>query len=162
MRREVLERALWIATCAVACTGTLATMRLRPEATIAPRASTGRAAFAGISTEPDGDSLVAMIISANPFRLDRRGVEATVVEVAPPVVDTAPPKPSALELMLRGTFGGPVWEALVEGLPGVRGAVVVKAGLTFGPFLIVSVKKDSLVVRSGDQQWTYGVVVPWN
>ncbi len=102
---------------------------------------------------PSSDSLddaAATIVANDPFRLSNTPPTVRflgAVSVAPP---NATPRPA---LVLRAIVGGPPWSALVEGLPGQSGGVVVLAGNTFEKLRIRSIARDTVVVQAPDTTW---------
>lgn len=100
-------------------------------------------------------------IAANdPFRLVRRPSpvgyrpELEGAAAAPP----APPKPP---LTLAGILGGPPWQAILEGLPGRDGPLVVKTGDRVGDLTIRSVRRDTVVIAGLDTVWKLTVRRTW-
>lgn len=116
-----------------------------------------------VRTERISDSTSAhseRIVASDPFRLVRRPSpiayrpELEGIAVAPP----APPKPP---LMLAGTLGGPPWQAILEGVPGRDGALVVKTGDRVGDLTIRAVHRDTVVVAGLDTVWKLTVRRTW-
>lgn len=105
---------------------------------------------------------VARVERRNPFRLNR--APAVRSDPAGPPVQPVPapvfaaPRPP---LALAGIVGGPPWEALVEGLPGREGAVLVRAGDRIEDFHVVSVGPDGLVVQHPDTSWSLTLKQRW-
>jgi hypothetical protein len=90
----------------------------------------------------------------NPFRLNHQpGAsgpstnEAASVGIAKP----AAPKPA---LVLKGMVGAaPAWQAVLEGVPGRQGSVVVAQGDTIGGLRVRRVSRDTVVVQGADTNW---------
>lgn len=104
------------------------------------------------------------IVMRNPFRLDRR--QAPLPHSTAPLagMTTPPPPPPSLpkpQLRVNGILGGPPWEALLEGVPGREGSVLVRAGDTLDGLRIHRLTGDSVVVRGRDTTWTLGVKRQW-
>lgn len=106
----------------------------------------------------DAESLEAAalkVIESDPFRLDRRppsvafGAQPAQVEVQPAA--EPPPRPT---LALTGIIGGPPWQAIVEGVPGRDGAVLVRGGDVLGNLRIRTIGPDGVVVEGLDTVWT--------
>jgi hypothetical protein len=55
--------------------------------------------------------------------------------------------------VLRGIVGGPPWQAIVDGIPGIPDGSVLKAGQTFEKYVIRSVSKDTVIVQGPDTTW---------
>jgi hypothetical protein len=113
------------------------------------------------------ESLVAAadrVVERDPFRLERRPsavAYAPVIDGALPQAPT-PPKPT---LVVTGIVGGPPWEALVDGIPGRQGSVLVRRGDVFGDSTVrLSVKRigaDTVVVVGMDTTWKLTVRRAW-
>lgn len=116
----------------------------------APRAPRARLAAAS-----------AAIAGGDPFRLDR--VPAPLTPGAP-AVDPAqaytPPPPPRPAFAVTGIVGPP-WRALLEGVPGQEGALLVEAGTRLGEFRIRSVTQTQVVVAGADTVWRLSVRKPW-
>lgn len=105
---------------------------------------------------PAAESLAAAIDSIadrNLFRDDRESDDdAPPLNVASiPVTPAAPPKPA---LVLRGILGGPPWNAILGGIPGRDGDVVVRQGDSLSGLRVRTVKPTGIVVRGMDTTWT--------
>lgn len=103
------------------------------------------------------------IVQRDPFRPERRQAPLPYSPVAdgmpaPPPPPPAPPKPA---LVLRGTIGGPKWEALLEGIPGRGGSTLVRQGDTLAGLTLRRVSRDTVVVRGMDTTWTLTVKRTW-
>jgi hypothetical protein len=115
---------------------------------------------------PDTNQLqrsARVVIASDPFRITRepsplpfRPFGDRVAQSQP--VPPSPPKPM---LLLRGIVGGPPWEALIEGLPGKNGTVVVRSGEKLGDLVIRTIKKDTVVVQGMDTTWRLVMVRTW-
>lgn len=71
---------------------------------------------------------------------------------APPLNPTAVPmRPT---ITLRGLLGGPPWIAVVQGLPGIPGPVVLRSGDTLAGFSIVRAGRDSVVLSGNGTSLT--------
>ena len=57
------------------------------------------------------------------------------------------------QLMLKAIIGGPPWSAIVEGIPGQPGGIVITAGLTFDRIHIRAITRDTVVVQASDTTW---------
>ena len=153
MRTALLERGLWGAT-AVAVIVTALGVR----ATRASSATSAQPILAA-AAEPrrlDADSIaqaVAYVVANDPFRLSRH--PATVAYspalegFAPPAV-ARPPRPN---LVLRGIVGGPPWGAILDGLPGRDGSVLVRRGDTLGTLVVRAVGRDTVIINGADTTW---------
>lgn len=61
-----------------------------------------------------------------------------------------PPLPPRAEPILQGVVGGPPWQAIIAGLPGREGGVVVVPGDTVGGMKVRSVGRESAVLVAKD------------
>lgn len=101
-----------------------------------------------------------ILVARDPFRLDRR--PATIAYT--PAIETAPappPRPPRPQLIVAGIIGGPPWEALIEGIPGRQGSVLVRQGDTLAGLRVRSVGKDTVRVTGMDTTWTLSVRRVW-
>ena len=65
-------------------------------------------------------------------------------------------------LALTGMVLGREPAAILEGVPGEEGPVVVRLGDVRGPVKIVSVDSERVVVRGLDTTWSLQVRQPWH
>ncbi len=160
MKRRMWERIVWISASMVL----LLTVRQLADASksrlvdgrdIGSRGD-GDAAIAVVAMF-DGDlldSVTARVIAHDPFRLDRKPTNVayttTPVGIVAPIVAAAP----AIHIVLQGTIGGPPWHAIISGVPGREGTIVVSAGDTLGGVAIRRVSRDGVTVRVKDSTWT--------
>jgi hypothetical protein len=152
MTSKVAERAFWIAAVLLLCFAATSRprtnhtlLRLTPP-TVAPSAQLG-----GLEPERLAKAL-DVILSQNLFRLDRRAEGSAMKATPTPVPPQAAgvPKP---RFVLRGILGGPPWDAVLEGIPGREGSVVVRTRDSVAGFLIRSVHRDTVVVHGMDTTW---------
>ncbi|HET7463778.1 MAG TPA: hypothetical protein VFJ82_21160 [Longimicrobium sp.] len=105
------------------------------------------------------------IARGDPFRLDRRpspvafnalpnGVEGGMG--MPP----APPPPPRPQLSVSGIVGPP-WAALLDGVPGRDGSVMVRAGERVGELTVRRVGPDGVVVVGMDTTWRLSLKRTW-
>jgi hypothetical protein len=102
---------------------------------------------------PDSDArdeAVVTITDDDLFRAERSAPdESAVVAVGQPM-PVRPPKPA---LSLRGILGGPPWDALIEGLPGHEGAVVLRAGQRISDITVRAIRRDTVFLQGMDTTW---------
>ena len=103
--------------------------------------------------------LASRIVARDPFRLDRKpaAVAFGAMPAMAPAHATPAPRPA---LLLSGVFGPP-WQAVLEGIPGKQGSVVVRAGDAFGELRIRSIRRDTVVVQGADTTWKLTVRRLW-
>ena len=110
-----------------------------------------------------GDSLAVRaerIAASDPFRLVRHPSPVAYH----PELEGAPPPPPALPkpaLTLAGILGGPPWQAILEGIPGRDGPLVVRAGDRVGELTVRSVRRDTVVIAGLDTVWKLTVRRTW-
>lgn len=105
----------------------------------------------------------ATLIETDPFRLERRPADVAYVpggEHEPPA--PAIPAPSRPLLTLTGTISGPPWAALIEGVPGREGSVLVREGEIVGELRITKVTRDSTVIVGSDTTWNLKLRRAWH
>lgn len=114
---------------------------------------------------PEPDSLLAAaarVAEADPFRLDRRpadvpfGTPAASVTQPAPAPNVAKPSP-----LLSGIVGGPPWVALLDGIPGHDGSVMLRVGDTLGGITVRAVTASTATISGFDTTWKLSVKQPW-
>lgn len=165
MTRAAWEKALWAAALVVAVWGWTQWRAAVPAAT--PAADGGLGAPAAVRPWPREtlEDAAGVLAARDPFRLDRRPADARFVATLPGVMTAAamappPPPPERPPLAFVGVVGPP-WEALVEGIPGREGAVLVRAGDRVGNYRVRSVRPDLVVVQGPDTTWRLTLRNPW-
>lgn len=174
MTRRRWEQLLWFTALVLALGGWLRWRRALPSVT--------EPALASLAAPPPVRPLAAARLAAaseavarsDPFRLDRSpapmgspvlGLGSAVgpgLTGVPPYVPPGsfpsytPPGGSAYgggpPLRVTG-ISGPPWEALLEGIPGRQGAVVVRPGDRVEELRIRSISSDLVVVQGRDTTW---------
>lgn len=166
-----MEILLWAAALLVLLAGWSRWRRAEPDA------SAPRSALTATPPEPrriPRDRLAAAgqtVTGGNPFRLDRAPAPIGFVQpgiggmpgmpgmMGPPPVYEPPPPPRP-QLFVSGIVGPP-WQALLEGVPGREGAVVVKRGDVLGDLRVREITQSVVVVASPDTTWRLTVRNPW-
>lgn len=96
---------------------------------------------------------IALIAAENLFRPERASAndadEATGTAGTLPVM-----RPSRPTLVLRGVLGGPPWDAIIDGVPGHAGSVVLRTGQRFGELEVRAFRHDTVFIRGMDTTWT--------
>jgi hypothetical protein len=165
-----LEALLWMLALAFTVLGVSRWRRAEPAAQAPPgalgaappeprRIPRARLAEAGRS-----------VAGGNPFRLDRAPaplgfsqpgpgmtMPGMMPGMPPPYTPPPPPRP---QLFVSGIVGPP-WQALLEGVPGREGAVVVKRGDVLGDLRVRDITESVVVVASPDTTWRLTVRNPW-
>ena len=104
------------------------------------------------------ESSAALAVARDLFRADRR--PATPYEpgrvLSPP--STASPKPV---LVLTGVVWGGLPEAVIEGIPGRDGPVVMRVGDAVGGITVRRIDAARVVMAGLDTTWTLTVRKPW-
>ena len=126
----------------------------------------GLPASVALAMRVPAESLTAAaerIATSNPFRLDRRpaAVAFSSVLEGMPLPPPPPPKPAQPSLSLAGILGGPPWEALIDGIPGRDGSVLVRRGQRFSGLTVRSVSRDTVVIAGQDTVWRLTLRKTW-
>lgn len=155
--RVTAERGLWgvaasLGTTAVflmlSATGGVDAMswQMRPaQAAIAPARS-------------DLGEVAMQVIANDPFRLDRRPAELPF-GTAPRSAE-ALARPTEVAPTVSGIVGPP-WRAVLEGIRGREGSILVAKGDTVGGYRIVSLSTDTVVIQAKDTTWRLSVRKAW-
>jgi hypothetical protein len=103
------------------------------------------------------------MLSQDPFRFDH---EQTAVRFNPAgMVNQAgaipPPAPARPALRLVGIIGGPPWTALVEGVPGREGGVLIRLGEETGGLRLALMRGDTAVLTGFDTTWVLRAGPTW-
>jgi len=108
-----------------------------------------------------GDSLAALIVARDPFRVTRR--PAPVIYDPVRLGQPQPPPPPKPPLALVGIVwdGGANPTALVEGITGIEGPRVVRKGEVVGDLRVKDIRRDRVVIVGRDTVWTLTVREPW-
>jgi hypothetical protein len=96
------------------------------------------------------------------FRLDRAPSPvrfAATPGAMMPGPPAPPPQPHAM-LVLAGVIGPP-WQALIEGIPGHAGAVVLRQGEKIEDLRVISITRDRAVVQGADTTWRLTLKRNW-
>jgi hypothetical protein len=112
------------------------------------------------STPAIKDSVMQLVVGHNPFRAGR-GPAAQAFLLVPPepaYVEPPPPKP---QLVLTGIVHGAEPGAIVEGLPGVEGARLLRMNESAGAIRVVSIAAGRVTLRGMDTTWVLQVRRPW-
>lgn len=148
--RLTVERALWALTCTLATVSAVTLTRAPASATDLPASERPIA----MPAPADADTLAAAadrVIGDNLFRADRSSVDAAANPI--PVTNSIPAPSTKPRLVLRGILGGPPWDALVDGVPGHDGALVIRAGQSIAGLTVRAVRRDTVFIRGFDTTW---------
>lgn len=113
---------------------------------------------------PDTGALrksTARLRQHNPFRLDRKPADVRYNPWEPVAVAAPPPAPPRPPLALAGLIGGPPWSALVEGIPGREGGVLLQAGDSVNGIRLVAIRGDTAVLSGFDTTWALTARRAW-
>lgn len=167
MKSRTWEGVLWAST-GICLTIAVAAWLAPVPGTSASKAAQGELHLAntGLYSSRPPARVVALansIVERDPFRPDRRQAPLPYSRLAdgmpaPPPPPPAPPKPV---LVLRGTIGGPRWEALLEGIPGRQGSALVRQGDTLASLKVRRVSRDTVVLSGMDTNWTLTMKRTW-
>lgn len=160
MRSVLVERTLWSATvlAAAACV-----LGLRPASVSTVTKASPLPPAAAAPHRFDADSIAhaaEYTIANDPFRLSRR---PATVAYSPALEGLAPPpvaRPPRPNFVLRGIVGGPPWSAIIDGIPGREGSVLLRKGDSVAAFVIRAVGRDSVIIKGADTTWQLTVKHP--
>jgi hypothetical protein len=110
------------------------------------------------------EQAVSDVAERNLFRPERAMAEASSAPPAGIGPAMGPPAPMASgrpRLTLRGVLGGPPWDALIDGIPGREGAVVMRAGETQAGITIRAIRRDTVLARGFDTTWALTLARSW-
>lgn len=168
MTRRHAEAVLWLLALLLVAAGM---SRWRAAAGTSPEAAPyGLAASPPEPTRVEAARLAEAeraIAAGNPFRLDR--VPAPVGFAQPGMGDGygagapmpyRPPPPPRPPLAVSG-IAGPPWRAVLEGVPGHEGGVVVQRGDALGELRVREVTSTTVVVAAPDTVWRLTLRRPW-
>ncbi len=158
-----LERALWIGVLLALGAGVV-TAHQRSAQLWAAATPTVLSVIAAAPTRPARDTLesaVDEIADRNLFRPERTSAEQH--PSTQPTMPMAMPQPpsSKPRLVLRGVLGGPPWDAIIEGIPGHDGSVVLRAGQSLGGITVRAVRRDTAYARGLDTTWALPLARSW-
>ena len=163
MTRRGVERTLWASAIVAGGFALVAGSRAAVSARGAPGAIAAEPRAPRTFAAESLTTAARVVVSRDPFRLDRRpasvaySAELDGAPMAPP--PPAVPRPA---LAVGGIVGGPrTWAALLTGLPGREGSVLVRTGDRFGDLAVKSVGRDTVVVRGADTTWRLAVRRGW-
>ena len=155
-RRELLAWAVAVLCGSAGALGWLVGVRVDPTGVKGPSNGVARE-LARI----DGQLLashVSRTVSSDPFRLEREPANVPF-GASPPSARPLTPAQRP-RLAVTGIFGPP-WQAVVEGIPGREGSVVVVEGQAFGELRVRSIRRDTVVIAGADTTWRLIVRRPW-
>jgi hypothetical protein len=96
-------------------------------------------------------SSVVQMEGRNPFRLS--GSPALVRHDDPPLAAPAVGEPYRPTLVLRGIIGGPPWNAVIAGVPGHSGDVIVGVGERVDSIEVRAITAREVVLVGPDTTW---------
>jgi hypothetical protein len=107
------------------------------------------------------ESLMNLVVSWAPFRASRTPPAVAFEpdrEFAPAREVPQVPKP---QLALTGIVWEPEASAVIEGIPGSEGAVVVRTGELAGGWRVRRIERNRVVIAGLDTVWVLTVKEPW-
>ena len=113
--------------------------------------------------EPESLSVAAELVTeSDPFRLDRRPADAPFGADVDGAVAT-PPAPTHVNpnLALSGIIGGPPWVAVIDGVPGHDGSVLLHVGDTLGELRVRAISGTTVTITGSDTTWKLTLKRPW-
>lgn len=159
MRARVVERVSWGAALLLVVAA-VAGWRRGSVDQVTSHGVVDRPPLPVTALDPDTlDAWESAIVDGDLFRASRAPSPvafANAIEGAPP----PPPKPPRPPLSVTGIIGPP-WEAIVEGVPGRDGGVVVRRGDVIGELQVRSVRRDTVVIQGADTAWRLPLRRAW-
>jgi len=152
MSSREIERLLWALAVCVLALAWATWVRWRTPATPATRGWSMLELSDAEDTSNAGDDRFEKIVNRDPFRLARHP-SPTPFQAESGNGMIAAPQVVRPNLVLNGVVGGPPWSAVITGLVGRDGNVVVRQGETFGPLRIQSITRDGVVIQGLDTTW---------
>jgi hypothetical protein len=106
------------------------------------------------------DSLGLIIVDHNPFRLTRSpsAIAYSPRPAEPAYVEPPPPKP---QLVLTGIVWGDEPNAVVEGIPGMEGPRLLRAGEAIATLRVRRITQHEVTIMGMDTTWVLRVRTPW-
>ena len=108
-------------------------------------------------TDPAGE-LMKLADKVAPFRATGEVPSIRFGEAPPPPTPPPPPKPA---LSLSGILWGKEPAAILEGIPGREGQVVLRQGHGDGVLRVTRIDTASVVITGLDTTWVLRVRQPW-
>lgn len=106
------------------------------------------------------DSLDQKLVARDPFRPSHRPARVAYDPNPAPATPVAPPPPKPA-LTLTGIVWGRDPAAVLEGVPGVDGARLVRAGEELAGFRVRRITAQKVTVTGMDTTWVLEVRKPW-
>lgn len=164
MKARILEVALWSIALGTGASLASSLRALHAPPPDAWRASTeSRPGRSARSWPADSiERAAATLVNSDPFRTSH---QPSAVEFGTPEAEqagypvTPQPRPP---LLLQGIVGTtPSWSAIVIGIPGHEGGVLVRQGDTLSGLRVTSVSGKAVVIQGSDTTWHLGLKGPW-
>ncbi|HXD23973.1 MAG TPA: hypothetical protein VN613_11505 [Gemmatimonadaceae bacterium] len=162
MRIIVLERCAW-AVAVIALTSAVRSWYRISRPTDAPMPAIWPVSPPARPIAADSLGLLtSRIIDSDPFRLDRRPAAVAYGATPDTLTDraSAPPAAPRPPLVLVGIVGPP-WRALVDGVPGHDGSMVLRAGQSVAGLRVRDVKAATTTISTTDTTWHLAVKRTW-
>jgi hypothetical protein len=156
-----VERALW-SCAAIALAAGLLGLRAAERTGVAAGAMVLPVVDVAVERPTSGsfEAAVGAIAAHNLFRAERASAEEgeSSASSGPTGMTVPSNKP---HLVLKGVLGGPPWDAIVEGIPGREGAVVIRVGESVAGVTVRAVRHDTAYVRGFDTTWALPLARTW-
>jgi hypothetical protein len=160
----MLTRTLWGASLLLITAAVMNARELLEHPMVAPPVIWA-VRTAGDSDMQRLDSAARVVASSDPFRLERApsSVPYSAAQEGAPVAPP-PPEPPKPKLALVGIVGGPPrtpWVALLDGVPGRDGSVLVHAGDTIAGLRVRNLGPRGITITGLDTTWKLTLERPW-
>ncbi len=161
MRTAAVERALWGLTAIATIVTVLSVRAARmPSVSAAPRIQPAAAELRHIAPDSIAQA-VAYVIANDPFRLSRHPATVAYSPALEGLAPPAPVRPPRPNLVLRGVVGGPPWSAIIDGIPGRDGSVLLRRGDSVASLVVRAVGRDTVIIKGVDTTWRLTVKPSW-
>lgn len=152
------EVALLAACVAPACVGVAALTARHPVTGAAPSAA-GVGAIGG-GDDHLADSLLRGVVELAPFRLVRQ-VATAAYQIGRPDAQVDAPQVQRPALSLSGIITGRRPAALLDGVPGHDGSMLLQIGDTAAGLRLRRIERDRVIVTGMDTTWTLTLRQAW-
>jgi hypothetical protein len=157
MNWRLTEATCWGLACMFFAAAGVRTANFQAAPFVKPSLPTARGVLPGVLSLR---AEAGFVIGNNPFRLDRSAPTAESMGLTAGEGIEVHAAPAGPALTLAGIIGPP-WRALLEGLPGVQGQILVAAGDRIGELSIRSVGHTQVVVAERDTTWILTMDSRW-
>jgi hypothetical protein len=160
MNGRAYERLLWSGAVALVLVAVIGWRGAVPDIVFASPASER---VPRVATHVDPDTLALAASVATDADLFRSARHPSPLAYRPELEGAAPPlpRPPKPALQVTGMVGGPLWEAVLEGVPNRDGSVLVHSGDTLSGLRVRAIRQDTVIIDGMDTTWRLTVRRAW-